>query len=151
MALSSTAQEAVWMRELNSDLGNQQSQPTLIFEDNQSSISMSKNPQFHGRSKHIKIKYHFIREQVSNSKILLKYCPTKDMLADLFTKGIGSEKFERLRRLCGMCNQVSRRNVEGMHSPRFAHAHRTQHVTTTRVRTLEHSRTFLCLCILRLV
>ena len=107
MALSSTAQEAVWMRELNSDLGNQQSQPTLIFEDNQSAISMAKNPQFHGRSKHINIKYHFIREQVSDDKIRLKYCPTEDMLADLFTKGIGSEKFERLRGLCGMCNQVS--------------------------------------------
>ena len=107
MALSSTAQEAIWMRELNSDLGNQQSQPILIFEDNQSAISMAKNPQFHGRSKHINIKYHFIREQVCNGKIRLIYCPTEDMLADLFTKGIGSEKFERLRRLCGMCNQVS--------------------------------------------
>ena len=63
MALSRTAQEAVWIRELNSDLGNQQSQPILIFEDNQSAISMAKNPQFHGRSKHINIKYHFIREQ----------------------------------------------------------------------------------------
>ena len=60
MALSSTAQEAIWMRELNSDLGNQQSQPILIFEDNQSAISMAKSPQFHGRSKHINVKYHFI-------------------------------------------------------------------------------------------
>lgn len=50
MALSSRAQDAVWMRELNSGLGNQQSQPTLIFEDNQSAISKAKNPQFHGRS-----------------------------------------------------------------------------------------------------
>ena len=107
MALSSAAQEAIWMRELNSDLRNPQSQPTVIFEDNQSAISMAKNPQFHGRSKHINIKYHFIREQVSNDKIRLKYCPTEDMLADLLTKGIGPEKFERLRSLCGMCNQVS--------------------------------------------
>ena len=51
MALSSTAQEAVWMRELKSDLGNQQSQPTLIFEDNQFAISMAENPQFQGRLK----------------------------------------------------------------------------------------------------
>ena len=107
MALSSTAQEAVWMRKLNSDLGNQQSQPTLIFEDNQSAISMAESLQFEGRLKHINIKYYFIREQVSNGKICLKYCPTEDILADLFTKGIRSEKFERLRRLCGMCNQVS--------------------------------------------
>ena len=56
MALSSAAQEAIWMRELNSDLKNKPSQPTLIYEDNQSAISIAKNPQFHGRSKHINIK-----------------------------------------------------------------------------------------------
>ena len=124
MALSSAAQEAVWVQELNSDLRNQQSQPILILEDNQSAISMAKNPQFHGRSKHINIKYHFIQEQVNSGKIRLEYCPTEEMLADMLTKGIGSEKFEKLRRLCGMCNQVSvRRSVNEMHSPQFAHAH----------------------------
>ena len=107
MALSSAAQEAIWMRELNSDLGNRQVKPTVVYEDNQSAIAMSKNPQFHGRSKHISIKYHFIREQVSNNKISLKYCPTEDMVANLLTKGIGPEKFGRLRALCGMRDQVS--------------------------------------------
>ena len=124
MALSSAAQEAIWMRELHSDLRNPQSQPTLIFEDNQSAMSMVKNPQFHGRSKHISTKYHFIREQVSNDKICLEYCPTEDMLADLLTKGVGPEKFERLRRLYGMCNLVSSEEECGKrHSPQFAHAH----------------------------
>ena len=52
MALSSASQEAIWMRELNSDLGNEESQPTVIFEDNQSAIAMAKNPQYHGRSKY---------------------------------------------------------------------------------------------------
>jgi hypothetical protein len=118
IALSSAAQEVVWMRELSADLRNPQSQPTLIWEDNQSAISIAKNPQFHGRTKHFNIKYHFIREQVSNGKICLQYYPTEDMLADLLTKGIGPEKFERLRRLCGMCNQVSSEEECGnMHSP----------------------------------
>ena len=107
MALSKAAQEAVWIRELNSDLGNQQSQPTLIYEDNQSAISMAKNPQFHGRSKHINIKYHYVREQVRAGKIVLKYCPTEDMLADLLTKGIEAVKFERLRNSLGMREQLS--------------------------------------------
>ena len=107
MALSSAAQEAIWMRELNSDLGNPQSQPTLVYEDNQSAIAMTKNPQFHGRTKHINIKYHYVREQVSKDKICLEYCPTEDMLADALTKGIGPEKFEKLRSLYGMCNPVS--------------------------------------------
>ena len=107
MALSSAAQEAIWMRELNSDLGNPQSQPTLVYEDNQSAIAMTKNPQFHGRTKHINIKYHYVREQVSKDKICLEYCPTEDMLADALTKGIGPEKFEKLRSLYGMYNPVS--------------------------------------------
>ena len=52
MTLSSASQEEIWMRELNSDMGNEQSQPTFIFEDNQSAITMAKNPLYHGRSKH---------------------------------------------------------------------------------------------------
>lgn len=107
MALSSTTQEAVWLRELNSDLGNCLSEPTLIFEDNQSAICMVKNPQFHGRSKHINIKFHFSHEQVSANKIQLKYCLTTDMLADLLIKGISPEKFARLWKLYGMNSCVS--------------------------------------------
>ena len=107
MALSSASQEAFWMRKLNSDLGNEQSQPTVILEDNQSAIAMAKNPQYHGRSKHINIKFHFVRVQVSNDKICLKYCPTEDMLADMLTKPIGPERLNKLRSLCGMCQLVS--------------------------------------------
>ena len=107
MALASTAQEAIWLRELNSVLKNEPAQPVTVFEDNQAAICMSKNPQYHGKSKHINIKFHFIREQVANKMIQLEYCPTEDMLADLLTKGITHEKFERLRMMCGMVNQVS--------------------------------------------
>ena len=91
----------------NSDLLNQLSEPTLIFEDNQLAICMAKNPQFYGRSKHINIKFHFIREQVRANKIQLKYCASGDTLADLLTKGISTEKLERLRKLYGMCSCVS--------------------------------------------
>jgi hypothetical protein len=71
------------MRELNFDLRTHSSEPTLIFEDNQSAICMGKIPQFHGYQH----KFHFICEQVSTNKIELKYCPTEDMLADLLIKG----------------------------------------------------------------
>ena len=54
VALSSAAQESVWMRILN-ELGSSPDGPTVIFEDNQSTIAMAKNPQFHGRAKHIDI------------------------------------------------------------------------------------------------
>ena len=58
MALAGTAQEALWLRQLTSELGSATTEPLTIYEDNQSTISMTKNPQFHGRSKHIAIKYH---------------------------------------------------------------------------------------------
>ena len=62
IALASTAQEAVWLRQLTTELGSGSTEATTIYEDNQAAISMSKNPQYHGRAKHISIKYHFIRE-----------------------------------------------------------------------------------------
>ena len=88
MALASAAQEAVWMRQLTSDLKNGPTGATVIFEDNQSSICMAQNPQFHGRAKYIAIKYHFIREKVTDGTVELKYCRSDMMIADILTKGL---------------------------------------------------------------
>ena len=57
---------------------------------------MTKNPQFHGRAKHIDIKHHFIREQVSQGNVKLEYCPTTEMTADILTKGLSRESFDKL-------------------------------------------------------
>ena len=100
MALASAAQEAVWMRQLSKDMKTDICEPTVIFEDNQSAICMAKNHQFHGRAKHIGIKHHFIREQVSNNTIKLRYCRTEDMIADMFTMGLSQENFVKLRSMC---------------------------------------------------
>ena len=74
----------------------------MIYEDNQSAIAIAKNPQFHGRAKHINIKYHFIRECVNNNNIELKYCETSEMIADMLTKRLGRVKFEKLREMAGI-------------------------------------------------
>lgn len=102
IALSSAVQESVWLRQLTSELGSPPKTPTTIFEDNQSAIAMSKNPQFHGRAKHIDIKYHFIREQVNSGTVKLEYCPTEEMTADIFTKGLSREQFCKLRNKTGI-------------------------------------------------
>ena len=102
VALSSAAQECLWMRRLNTELGNPPQGPTTILEDNQSSIAMARNPQYHGRVKHIDIKHHFVREQVSSGTIELKYCPTNEMLADMLTKGLAQQQFCLLRAKAGM-------------------------------------------------
>lgn len=102
IALASAAQESLWLQQLLADLNKEQTKTMVIFEDNQSAICMSRNPQFHGRSKHIAIKYHFIRDQVSNGSIELKYCKTNDMVADIMTKGLSGEQFEKLRLMSGV-------------------------------------------------
>jgi hypothetical protein len=63
---------------------------------------MAKNPQYHGKSKHIDIKYHFVRDLVGDKTIKLKYCPTKEMVADILTKGVAREQFCYLRQKAGM-------------------------------------------------
>ena len=68
---------------------NMETVPPKLFIDNKSAISLSKNPVFHERSKHIDIWYHFIRECVEEGKIDIDYVQTNDQLADTLTKGLG--------------------------------------------------------------
>ena len=64
-----------------------------IFCDNKGSIELAKNPVHHKRSKHIDIRHHFIREHIRNGTILINYVPTKDNIADLFTKAVPQANF----------------------------------------------------------
>ena len=65
----------------------------VLYCDNKSAIAIAKNPVSHERSKHISIKYHFIREAQEKSEIQLHYCQTGEQLADIFTKALPSEIF----------------------------------------------------------
>lgn len=97
MAACAAVQEAVHLRLLMSDLGFEQREPTVIYEDNQGCIALSDNPVYHRRTKHIDIRYHFIRERVASKEIELKYVPTKYQLADLLTKGLAKPRVVVLR------------------------------------------------------
>lgn len=103
ISLSYAAQECVSLRQLLGDFTMIQSCPTVIHEDNQGSITIAKNPVNHSRTKHIDIKYHFIRECVKIGLIELEYCPTEEMLADVFNKPLSKQKFEVLRSKIGHC------------------------------------------------
>ena len=105
VALSSAVQECIWLQRLLCELGKPLGGPTAILEDNQSSIAMARNPQFHGRAKHIDIKHHFVRERVSDGSIELKYCPTNEMVADILTKGLAHQQFSFLREIAGVVAQ----------------------------------------------
>jgi hypothetical protein len=69
---SRISKEAVWIDRLLKEIGQYQTLPIPLLCDNQSAIRLAKNPEFHQRTKHIQIKYHFIREQLKNGIIDLQ-------------------------------------------------------------------------------
>ena len=111
VATASTTCQAVWMRRILEDLHQSQSSATELFCDNKASILMAKNPVFHGRTKHIEIKHHFIREAIANGIIELKHGSTIDQVADGFTKALSIEKVFSFRNLLGVTSFASRGSV----------------------------------------
>ena len=65
---------------------------TTIFVDNQGAMKLAEKPQFHNRTKHIDIPYHFIRDTLAAGEIVQQYLPTADMVADIMTKPLPHEK-----------------------------------------------------------
>jgi hypothetical protein len=77
MATSQASCEAIWLRKMLVGLFGQEISPTVIHCDNQSCIKLSENPVFHDRSKHIEIRYHFIRDWVQRGAVQLQYVSTR--------------------------------------------------------------------------
>ena len=75
---------------------------TLIYEDNQGAIAITKNPVHHGRTKHIDVKHHAIRELSENGIINVEHINTNNMLADLLTKPLCVSKIQFLTQGMGM-------------------------------------------------
>jgi len=74
----------------------------FIRLDNKSAIALTKNPVFHGRSKHIHRRYHFIRECVENGQVEVEHVPGNEQKADILTKPLGRIKFKEMRSLIGV-------------------------------------------------
>ncbi|KAK9689294.1 hypothetical protein RND81_09G049900 [Saponaria officinalis] len=89
-AASSAARQALWLRKLLADLGYEQTEATEIYCDNRAAIAMSKNLAFHGRTKHVDIKHHFIRQLVADGKVALKFRGTNEQVADILTKALNA-------------------------------------------------------------
>jgi hypothetical protein len=101
MALSDCARQAVWMKTLLSELGLSMV-ATPIYGDNQGSIFIASNPITEKRSKHIDIRYHYVRDCVEEKKVELMFIPGEDNPADMLTKNLGRIKFEKFRDLLGL-------------------------------------------------
>ena len=97
VALSAATQEAIWLRRLLTDVGESLEDLIVINEDNQKAIAMAENPVGHARTKHIDIRYHFVREGVQDGAIILKYVATGEM-----TKPLPKHPIEKLVMELGM-------------------------------------------------
>jgi hypothetical protein len=103
VALCEAAKESEWLSNLHKEI-NGHSEPTLIFEDNQSAIKLANNGMFSSRTKHIQVRFHYIRELITEKRIMVSYCPTELMVADALTKGLAKVRFAQLRKMMGLFN-----------------------------------------------
>ncbi|KAI4357505.1 hypothetical protein L6164_001448 [Bauhinia variegata] len=104
IAVASCSTQAVWLRRILEVLHQKQDTPTEIFCDNKSAIALCKNLVFHGRSKHIDIRFHKICELVTEEEVVINYCHTEEQVADIFTKPLKFDLFHKLKKLLGMMN-----------------------------------------------
>ena len=90
------------MKQTLEDLLVKYEDPIVISCDNTSTINISRNPVMHSKTKHIPIKYHFLRDQVSQKVVKLEYVDTKEHIVDIFLKPLPNEAFEHLRKKVGI-------------------------------------------------
>eukprot|EP00253_Pinus_taeda_P007370 PITA_07370 len=94
--------EAIWLRKMMFGLFGQLLRPSVIYSDNQSCIKLTEHPVFHDRSKHIGIKYHFIRDYVQKGDVKLEYIPIDEQVADILTKALPRGKHVYFRDKMGV-------------------------------------------------
>jgi hypothetical protein len=113
IAASSDCTYALWLARFLGDLLGRETSAVQLMVDSKSALALAKNPVFHERSKHIRVRYHFIRRCLDEGSITASYINTKDQLADLLTKPLGRITF------LGLCSRI------GMVQP----SHKTTHKT----------------------
>ena len=114
------ANQLIWLRKMLIDLDFVQKNPTELFCDNTSAIAISKNSVFHDKTKHMKIKFHAVRQFQQEGELELIYCTTEEQLADLFTKPLTKNRFEILRERIGMCSFDTKVENVGYAAPKLA-------------------------------
>ncbi|KAL0298983.1 UNVERIFIED_CONTAM: Copia protein [Sesamum radiatum] len=96
VACTSAVQEAIWLRRFLKSLHILHvDDAVVIYCDNTAAIAYAKDPKYHGRTKHIDTRYHFIRDSIAQGEVVLRHIPTNDMIADPFTKPLHRDAFHR--------------------------------------------------------
>jgi hypothetical protein len=102
VALGVAVKEALWIRKLEVDLVGVSNGAMLIYEDNQSAIQIAKNEGSTGRSKHIDLQYHFLRDRVRSGVVEIRYLETTAMIADILTKHLAKDAYVRHAQAMGL-------------------------------------------------
>jgi len=101
MALSDASRQAVWLKSLLLEIGFNTG-PVTLAGDNQGSIFIAQNSVTERRSKHIDIRYHYVREKILDGEVELRFIPGTENPADILTKSLAREKFESTLKLTGL-------------------------------------------------
>lgn len=96
MAMTEAVKENLYFRRLFEELGMNELIDTTIYNDNLEALKLAENPILHNRSKHIDLRFHFIREAIHEKLVNIEYLSTNSMLADILTKALTGPKLRQL-------------------------------------------------------
>ncbi|KAF2323342.1 hypothetical protein GH714_034774 [Hevea brasiliensis] len=99
ISAAAATNQAIWLRKILKDLGQEQSDPTVLWCGNKSAVVITSNPVQHGRTKHINVKFRSIKEVEKNNEIKMMHCRSEKQLADIMTKPLPRARFEILREI----------------------------------------------------
>lgn len=104
MALTDATKDIIWLRQLLGSIGLHQKYPSCLFSDNKGALDLAQSTEcFHSRSKHIDIRYHFIKDVIEKGIIKLQFVPTENQPADFLTKNLVGPK---LHHCCELLNII---------------------------------------------
>jgi len=101
IAITEGCKEVLWMKKFLQELGQNQ-ESYVLYCDSQSAIHLSKNSTYHSRSKHIDVRYHWIRDVLENKLLQIEKIHTNDNEADMMTKALPKEKIEFYKQAAGL-------------------------------------------------
>ena len=102
IAISEVVRGCMFFRPLLVSLGIDQKDPTTIFVDNQGAIALTKNPEFHKRTRHVGVSFHRVRQERKLGTLDIVYVPSEDNISDMMTKSLVGSKIERFNRILGL-------------------------------------------------
>ena len=102
IAAATAACQVVWLRRLLGELTGVEAHPPALMVDNEPAIALAKNSVLHDRSKHINVKFHFLRDYVDGGQIIIEFVETGRQLADVLTKLLGRLRLTELKEMIGI-------------------------------------------------